>query len=1732
MNKRIRFSLLTLLILLCSTVAGAATGYTYDFNTTIATSNHDFVLGSNWGHVVGSGDYDGYGPYYMSYSYTNDGGFGGTGSLIAYRQYAGDNGGGTECYDLLVTPLVSGEITMKVKAHTNASNSNPSFVEIYAIDAAGTTRGSLIQRFTATSGYADIAGQKDWKQISLTLSEEQRIAIRAQYVYLDDFTAASVNIIAQKTLSVVSVMNMEGKEGTQGSTTYFEQQADGTLNVPLKVLLSNTGDVDLIAGTTENYSLTLASASYLSGMKTYYNEATVNVPVNLAAGASETVEVKFSIPYSSGWRYYFIRENISGTTSSSNRYAGVIAYEPKFIFRTAGSTATSSLSGTQAFGLINEATTKRFEIANTGTAPLTIKSITLPEGFTSANMPEIPAEGLAIAKGSAQSLDITLPTTTNGNFAGNLVIVYLDANGAEKTYTLAFTGSVLAAGTWAADFNGKEATVEYPAGSVAESGINSGYQYADGAYNFYLTGRTYSSYANGDNKFITPKLHATAGQHLTFDVKGVSGASYYAKVYVSTDRKTWGDPVAYFTYGEKAGAEAIGSSDWVNKAITFDAEGDYYVAFSLYGEFKIDNLIGLKKVDVAHDLYIKSVNWPDASVKNGTTLQRPSLDVIPLTNETAEAYTVKYLCGETVLAEAASVALTASANSSKTFSFNWTPTVENTTVYENTKVVFDFGGGVTFESDPFTLTVTNEPKFHFVKVLPSSKWSEPSDYTTPITFGKTNETAAQSFYVYNWGSAPLTVKSITVPAGFTVTPTEQFVVAAFNESDMTVAAQAVEIAFSATEAGIYSGDMAITYLNGAGEEQTFTIAVSGTKLDPAKYYANFGGEANQWPAGSVYQKNVSTTYVNTNDYAITSTNTADNIFITPKLTAAAGEKLQFDAKLYSTSWSEGKVVVYAAATREEVLNAEEGTTRQQLFSVSGEDAQNPMTTDYQTFEVTVPEAGDYYFGFEISGRPYVDEIYGLKPAADAHDWAIASSHIPTNGMQNCEFTATVNIQNFGLADEAADSYEMNVYVNDKLMAAGKAVAIPMNHRLEDAGTQLSASVRYPKVGTFPVYIEVKAGDYSVKTAAVDVTFAEEVASSNADMAADGTTADVPLNLNYKNSESVTLYNAEALSSIGLVNGSKICAITFKGYKTSDEQTTSLQVYYKWTDEQTLTQPTAAYPYAAADNGMTKLIDEDHTWIKVGSATEMGDMLELIFSEPLVYEAGKSLCIYMHSYVDGYKATYFEKSTLSSDFCYYRRQDDATITSGWNKAVPAAAHFSLIAESNTISGTVKDQEGTAVAGAAITLVSNDGEGIEYTGTTDAEGAFSINVIQTGRTYNVDVVAEGYEGTSEAGISFAEGNVTKDFVIILPQPIIPEGKYYLMAAAYENPQLLMAAGKNWGTQAIVNEKGLDLNFIYDKTSKTYTIDTDIYNSETSHFLGSNLYMDSPAFDWTVEGEFVYTIGAVIDGKKQYLAVASDSRLYLTEDGTADNAQWAFIKADFWDNLVKEEGLESLKTATKDQPVDATFLLKDAEFNRNDHRWNAWTVSEDCTNKNLGGGCNGNEGNGCAESYHSTFTISQLVQGAPAGYYSVTAQGFYRQDGSDNEHLPVFFANDETQTFPLLTSSENNMTEAGASFAEGKYAIEPILVKVEEDGILNIGVKLEGNTSLWCIWDNFQLTYYGVKNPVVNPDDDESVGIQAVNGQKTGKAIYNLQGQKVEKLQKGINIVNGRKVVRSAK
>jgi hypothetical protein len=320
--------------------------------------------------------------------------------------------------------------------------------------------------------------------------------------------------------------------------------------------------------------------------------------------------------------------------------------------------------------------------------------------------------------------------------------------------------------------------------------------------------------------------------------------------------------------------------------------------------------------------------------------------------------------------------------------------------------------------------------------------------------------------------------------------------------------------------------------------------------------------------------------------------------------------------------------------------------------------------------------------------------------------------------------------------------------------------------------------------------------------------------------------------------------------------------------------------------------------------------------------------------------------------------------------------------------------------------------------------------------------------------------------------------------------------------------MAAGNDYGTRGIVNNIGLDLTFSAN-ADNTVDIETGVKNSDTNHFLGSNLYMDSQSYGWILrEQEFGFYIQNI---EGQYISIDSNDNLVMSEEPHL----WIIVT----DQGVQAQRLEDLQEATAENPVDATFLIKGANFNRNDQRNNAWTVSEDCTNKNLSGGADANR---CAESYHSTFTIMQTISGAPAGIYHLTAQGFYRQDGfeGDEPAAPVFFANEVNGDVPVKTGEEDGMSAASVSFANGLYTIDPIEFEVKEDGMIYLGITASTNTQ-WVIWDNFQLAYCGAK-PV-------DTGINAIAADRLNGVVYNLNGQKVLKAQKGLYIINGKKVVK---
>lgn len=251
-----------------------------------------------------------------------------------------------------------------------------------------------------------------------------------------------------------------------------------------------------------------------------------------------------------------------------------------------------------------------------------------------------------------------------------------------------------------------------------------------------------------------------------------------------------------------------------------------------------------------------------------------------------------------------------------------------------------------------------------------------------------------------------------------------------------------------------------------------------------------------------------------------------------------------------------------------------------------------------------------------------------------------------------------------------------------------------------------------------------------------------------------------------------------------------------------------------------------------------------------------------------------------------------------------------------------------------------------------------------------------------------------------------------------------------------------------------------------------------------------------------------------------------------------------------------------ASDDNPVDMTSCIKTPNFDKDGANsvegWNAngYSFGNNDTQKSAL----------LLEFYNKNFDLSQTLHGLPAGTYEVKVHAFYRY-GSAAEDLKHFKAGENnpnafmytvagsdsiTKPIVLLASDAstdeargisgtvsvtdedgtvyyvpNDMVTANAFFTEnenggtGNEYINSIIAKVGEDGELTIGLKKTGTNygSDWVICDNWTLTYYG-KDSKKTP----TTGItNAVSDRKfTVKEVYTLDGRRVKRLQKGLNIV----------
>jgi hypothetical protein len=852
--------------------------------------------------------------------------------------------------------------------------------------------------------------------------------------------------------------------------------------------------------------------------------------------------------------------------------------------------------------------------------------------------------------------------------------------------------------------------------------------------------------------------------------------------------------------------------------------------------------------------------------------------------------------------------------------------------------------------------------------------------------------------------------------------------------------------------------MVITYVDGTGANATFTIAVSGTKLNPNKWYANFGGQSNQWPAGSAYQDNVSTTYVNTGDYAITSSSETKNIFVTPKLTATAGEKLLFDAKLYNTSWSEGKVVVYAAATREEVINAEEGTTRTQLFSVSGQDETNPMTTDYQTFEVPAL-AGDFFYGFEISGRPYVDEIYGLSVVEVAHDWMIASSNIPSEAMQNVTATATVNILNIGLAEEAADSYTATLYLNGEVAATAEAVALPMNHKLSDAGTQLSFSFLSSKVGTFPVYVELKAGDYSVTTEPVDVTFAEEVFVNDAIVVGTKTSRSSNnaiidfYNLDGGAKTSDIVYTKAQLEAFGIKAGDKITALSFIGnIGTAKTISNSLTAW--------VGMKTGDITWNSPDkSAMTEVMIFDGT---IAFAAGKNEIKIDLAANPITYDGDSDLRIYFEGTQGGW-------ATVSFDY------DDNYKNMKWSNVSSMKGnpllYVTIDAAPATLAGSVKTSGREAIEGATVTLKAANG--VQYSGTTDAEGNYSFNVIQAGLDFTATVTAENYL-TREFAYSLSGESKTLDVTL------------------YKSFGLVgTLPGLSTTEDLVLDQNEEDPNIF----TKTYTVEAAAgdywYKVRADGDWKSNLtdgyeLPNSGNFEWSINTAGTYTFKFTFDLTNHTLTFERPYTLSEEAEGVADLN---------WVNVTVEREFKAGWNA-----VVLPFDLSAAE------------VTEAFGENSELAVYDGDEG-----TENVTVKFKKI-----AGEYKYITAGYPYMLWLENPVSGLKFTKNISST---LTTAPGNVFDfvgvyTTTTTADGDYFVQGGEFR-----------KTTNTNTVKPFRAYLRLKASGVRNVSFMIGDDMTTEIEGLTVERdyTNDAIYNLNGQKVQQpTQRGLYIINGKKVM----
>lgn len=629
-------------------------------------------------------------------------------------------------------------------------------------------------------------------------------------------------------------------------------------------------------------------------------------------------------------------------------------------------------------------------------------------------------------------------------------------------------------------------------------------------------------------------------------------------------------------------------------------------------------------------------------------------------------------------------------------------------------------------------------------------WIEPVPYKPVLTmrnddgkidngnetfaWGMVNASTDKTFKISNDGAAPLNITKVVVPDGFTTSLAAPLTIAAHETKDFTVT-------MTAEKPGIYSGEFKVS---GEGVDD-FSFNVSGTVLDPAKYYANFND--NQIPAGayaedgwSVAQRDVASS---DNPYLLSNgSQDKDNKFLTPLLKVAEGEKMSVDvARTNYYTGGEGVYLnVYYSADRTNWTLARKITANE-----LSEDRAVNYTYYYsklKTFVIDNIPAGNYYIGFG-AGYTSIDNIYGFEKVDVAHDLMLTASKLPATAVVNNAYTATATLLNVNAKDEAADSYTASLYVDGEVVATAPAKAIASGEKAE-----FSFSYTPHKAGAAEAYIEFKnaADNYTVASEKVSVDVKEEQATGTVTVGNGNTTSNKTAidwyDANGSGAHMDNLYKPEMLEKYGLKKGAKITSVSYTGTSFNDKTVSDIL----------LTAYVGAVDAAKFEAGKNY---ESLQKVDVYTGKSTIDFVDgktytttITLPEPVIWDGTSAIRVLTYVKADKYVNVKFNAD--DSDNNSYYGSGAPGEASSLSAKPTAVAEFGIQTEPSVIAGNIT-WKNKAVAGATVTLTSGD---VIYTGASDDKGAYSIDVIQNDKKYNLTVSAPGYIDYTENDVDLSK------------------------------------------------------------------------------------------------------------------------------------------------------------------------------------------------------------------------------------------------------------------------------------------------------------------------------------------------------------------------------------------